>query len=210
MLPLRFGPMANDAPVPRGFWATIRWIFDNFHWIFLLVSIERLADGHNKTAFVFFAIFVLAIFVAPRWETIANLVTNLVPKTRLQSSKISISDGMYIGEINFDLNKIKEDRYIEIVIRVFNGTGSTVALEGVKGAIRYHEMSAGKQFGDMPTPTVRTDTSRTVLPGKEWSIILAQHAPAAIADEICTLVAPESGKSTEFDFWSQELRMLLR
>jgi hypothetical protein len=61
-----------EAPVPTKFWATVQWTVQNHPWVFFLVAIERLAEGHFDTAAVFAAIFVADLFVASRWDAFGN------------------------------------------------------------------------------------------------------------------------------------------
>lgn len=71
---LRFGPFmsAPEAPVPKTFWAIIHWIVQNHPWVFFLVFVERLAEGHYQQAAIFAAIFVANLFVASRWDEIGH------------------------------------------------------------------------------------------------------------------------------------------
>src|SRR5947209_5664429 len=73
---LRTGPRMStpDAPIPKKFWAAIRWTVENHPWIFFLVAIERLAERHFDTAAVFAAIFVADLFIASRWDAFGSFL----------------------------------------------------------------------------------------------------------------------------------------
>jgi hypothetical protein len=57
-----------EAPVPTKFWATVKWTVQQHPWVFFLVAIERLAEGHYDTAAIFAVIFVADLYVASRWD----------------------------------------------------------------------------------------------------------------------------------------------
>ena len=71
---LKAGPRMStpEAPVPTRFWATVQWTVQNHPWVFFLVAIERLAEGHFDTAAIFAAIFVADLFVASRWDALGS------------------------------------------------------------------------------------------------------------------------------------------
>lgn len=73
---LRTGPYMStpEAPVPEKFWAAVQWTIQQHPWVFFLVAIERLAEGHFDTAAIFAVIFVADLFVASRWDVLGTYV----------------------------------------------------------------------------------------------------------------------------------------
>src|SRR6476660_9782420 len=71
---LRTGPTMStpDAPIPRKFWSAVHWTLQNHPWVFFLAAVERLAERDFTLGAVFGAIFVVDLFVAPRWEEIGG------------------------------------------------------------------------------------------------------------------------------------------
>jgi hypothetical protein len=104
----------------------------------------------------------------------------------------SIAPDLYVGEINFALNRLKDDRYITIAVRVFNGTSFTIAMSEVRGSISFGTVGDAQSVR-LPPPTIKADTPKTINPGGEWFIVLDQRVPAVLADQISALLSGEKG-----------------
>jgi hypothetical protein len=103
----------------------------------------------------------------------------------------SIGRNTCIGDIYVDFNRLKEDRLSEITIRVFNGTDYTIAMSDVKGGISYYAIGGFPSVEPklLPSPTLGTLLpNRMAHPGCEWIVVLNQHVPAVMADQICELL----------------------
>jgi hypothetical protein len=84
-----------------------------------------------------------------------------------------------------------KDRYSELTMRVFNGTGRVVEFSGhITGRIKFSapNNTDPSRLGDLPTPAMRSDTERTVAQLKEWLLILTQRVPAVEADKLIAML----------------------
>lgn len=97
----------------------------------------------------------------------------------------NIRDGLYVGEIRFNFADLEKDRHSELTMRVFNGTGSVVEFSSLQGQIKFSDPdNTDPGMGTLPTPTLRSDTERTIAPFQEWLLILVQQVPSMEADKL--------------------------
>jgi hypothetical protein len=111
-----------------------------------------------------------------RW--FERVSAGLLPK---KISQVSLSEGLYVGEMRMSIDTLKADRYSEISIRVFNGTGRNIAIYGVGGALKFENVR-------LPSPSVTSNTAKTIFPLREWIIVLHQRVPADVADKMLSLL----------------------
>src|SRR5215217_1159627 len=105
--------------------------------------------------------------------------------SELNTVLVPLSKGLYVGEIRMNFGGLRENRYSEIRIRVFNATGRTVALVGLSGNISFHVPDNDEHWtGVMPAPSLRADTITTIEPLQEWPITLSQRVEAMDADKL--------------------------
>lgn len=122
-------------------------------------------------------------------SSVASPTDKIFPPTVTQKPP-ALRTGLYVGEIRFTTSELKTDRHMEISIRVFNGTGSTVDIGDISGKTTFSAPNSTdpNERGELPTPALRSDTSRISHPLSEWFLILSQRVPAAEADKIVSMV----------------------
>jgi hypothetical protein len=98
----------------------------------------------------------------------------------------SLSVGLSVSDVRISLQDLEKERFSEISMRVFNGAGRTVEFTGLSGKISFS--GAGFESGSLPSPTLRHDTARVVLPLKEWFLILDQRVPSTEADKMIKIL----------------------
>jgi hypothetical protein len=80
--------MADAGEVPDKFWPAVRWVVNNLAWILPLVTVERVADGHNEIAIVFGALSLADIAIAVKWGLLAEIT-----KTRRRALGLAVVVG---------------------------------------------------------------------------------------------------------------------
>ena len=114
-------------------------------------------------------------------------------KQIVTTSPPTMRAGLYVGEVRFDFTGLEKDRHSELTMRVFNGTGSVVEFSSLQGKVKFSD--AGNtdpdRMGTLPTPTLRSDTARTIATFQEWFLILTQRAPAIEADKLLAMLAAD-------------------
>jgi hypothetical protein len=105
-------------------------------------------------------------------------------------SQVSLSEGLYVGEMSMSIDTLKTDRYSEISIRVFNGTGRNITIYGLGGNLKFRPSpdTDVKHRGTLPQPSITSNTARTAFPYREWIICLHQRVPADQADNMLRLI----------------------
>jgi hypothetical protein len=92
--PLRFIPMSLDAQPPKGFLAKIRWVLTYATlWMIPLVALERFADEHYTTGWVFTGLFVANLIIVSIWDPVAGMVSRKGPRMLQMLSIIGIAAG---------------------------------------------------------------------------------------------------------------------
>jgi hypothetical protein len=112
------------------------------------------------------------------------------PIRRGKTSSPSLAAGLYVSDIRFTFADLEKDRYSEISMRVFNGTGNTVEFSSIAGRIKFSASTSADQSrsGDLPTPSPRQDMATLVTTFQEWLLILTQRVPAAEADKLLAML----------------------
>lgn len=111
---------------------------------------------------------------------------------KLQPKLPALADGLYVSDIRFTFATLTE-RYSELSMRVFNGTGCTVEFLGLSGHIKFSapNTSDPSRMGDLPTPSTRADMVPAVGPFKEWLLILEQRLPSFAADKLLAMLSDD-------------------
>ncbi len=101
-----------------------------------------------------------------------------------------LDTGLYVGQIALSLGALEAERRAEISIVAYNGTGTTIELNGISGAVCFGVAGDSEPAarGALPTPSMRADISKTAGPSQEWSITLDQRIPANTADLLLRLM----------------------
>jgi hypothetical protein len=144
-------------------------------------------------AFVFFAAVILLLYRFSREQQRTTAQDEQLDKfyaPTVTQSPPKLADSLYVGEIRFSFNRLKDDRHGEWTIRVFNGSGRVVELSTLSGKIKFNAPNSKdpKTTGELPPPSIRTDTAKTVLQLKEWFLILSQPVPSVEADKILAML----------------------
>jgi hypothetical protein len=105
----------------------------------------------------------------------------------------SLEAGLYVADIRLTLRTLKKDRHSELTMRVFNGTGRVIEFVRLSGQIKFSVPNTADPNlkGELPEPSLRPDTAKSVGPLQEWSLILNQRVPAKEADKILALLRKE-------------------
>ena len=101
------------------------------------------------------------------------------------ATQMSLSDGLYVGEMLMSIDKLQSDRHSEIAIRLFNGTGRVVAIEALSGLIG--EIRLDDRW-TLPPPTISPSTNKLLFPFRELLIYLSQRVPPNDADKILQMI----------------------
>src|SRR5262249_34240369 len=98
--------------------------------------------------------------------------------------------GLYVAEVRFTFDTLKDDRHSELTMRIFNGTGRIIDLMNLSGQIKFNAPNNKdpSQMGELPTPALRSDTKKSVFQLQEWFLILSQRVPAPEADKILAVI----------------------
>ena len=96
--------------------------------------------------------------------------------------------GLWVGEIKFDAQKLESDLYIEIVVIGFNATGARISVEDVHGAIGFSPLGMAG-VGDIPAaPVSRICHERTKTANIEHLdqifLVLEQRVPGGLSEMI--------------------------
>jgi hypothetical protein len=122
----------------------------------------------------------------------AEAIARQMPE--FNTDHIPLSKGLYIGEIRMFFGNLREHRRAEISVRIFNGTGQTIAFSRLSGNLTFRASNSRDQgsHGSLPPPSLRSDISTLVHPLEEWFIVLSQSADAPEADKILSII--ENGR----------------
>ncbi|MFO1080354.1 MAG: hypothetical protein U1E23_07000 [Reyranellaceae bacterium] len=88
--------------------------------------------------------------------------------------------GLYVGEMHFNADKLVADHYLEIGIRVFNGTGTTINVDAVGGGVSFGRIGQPViATQKMPTPRLMVERSGTkgIQHNTEFMVCLEQRLP---------------------------------
>lgn len=96
--------------------------------------------------------------------------------------------GLYVADIGIDLSAVQTDHHGQISIRLFNGTGRTFDLAGLSGRITFRagNLITGDPLmrGELPEPTIPSNTVKSVAPQTEWNLTLDQRFPSKEAPKV--------------------------
>jgi hypothetical protein len=105
--------------------------------------------------------------------------------------------------------KLRSDRVIVFIVRVYNANEVEFAITGVSGAIHCSQ-SSGTPIQLLPVDLqnlmIGTDSEGTLQPFKEARLVLLVHAPARTADEMQKAVDNTPGISFDFRDVNVQLR----
>jgi hypothetical protein len=120
------------------------------------------------------------------------------PDDRVYPPTVTISlptleRSLYVADIRFTFGEIEKDRYSELTMRVFNGSGRVVQIGNISGHIKFNapNNTDPSHMGHLPPPTLRHDTARTAVQLEEWFLIFAQRVPGAEADKLLAMLKAE-------------------
>ncbi len=125
-----------------------------------------------------------------RWPITRKKTSGTIDHPTVSSSPPTLATGLYVCDMRFSLTELS-DRHSELTMRVFNGTGRTVEFSGrLSGCIKFNapNNSDHSSIGNLPTPSMRSDTERTAGQLKEWLLVLAQKVPAPEADRLLAML----------------------
>jgi hypothetical protein len=126
-----------------------------------------------------------------RLDALESQVANdTIYSPTVTQSPPSLQAGLYVGEVRFTFDTLRDDRYSELTMRIFNGTGRIIELMNLSGQIKFDAPNNKdpSQMGELPTPALRSDTKKSVFQLQEWFLILSQRVPAPEADKILAMV----------------------
>jgi hypothetical protein len=216
MLFLRLlGLPVADSDIPEKLLPAVRlavfWVALPF--IGLLLGGEDVRGGNYYWATAWFGGALLSIAVAVYWNQLITFAKSKICaswssiRQRSHDESISISAGIYVAEMLMSLDKLQSDRYSEIIIRLFNGTGQIIAIEalgGLTGEIRFQAANGTNRT--LPSPTINPSTNKLLFPFKESFIFLSQRVPPDDADEILRTIDEGKRVLLYFDKLTIEVR----
>lgn len=116
----------------------------------------------------------------------------------LAATGVLFPQGLYVGLMIVSASKLAEaGNILEIAIRGSNGTGETLRIGGIEGAI-YDDTP--DEVAELPPPTLREGFASELEPYTEFMAVLDQPLPARLAEQILGLA--------EGDYVSLDLRDL--
>jgi hypothetical protein len=178
----------------------IAWLATTWEWYWLTFKWAGLGFAF-LTAWLVIAvcIFLTGSGVA-RWRQTQQIPPEttkvgdkIYPPTVTQSPP-SLKAALYVGEVRLTFDKIKDDRYSELTMRVFNGTGRVIEFVNLSGQIKFNAPNNKDPswMGELPTPALRPDTEKRVLQLREWFLILSQRVPGSDADKILEMLKTDT------------------
>ncbi len=178
-----------------GFRRFIVFIIMNPIWLTRALWISWLFFGYEilGTTWAQFLIWIV-VLGALLWVNSDLKYFGVMPRRRRSRE---IADSVYIAEIVLDMSRLGQDRYMEIVMRVFNGCGAAITFDSLEGHISYRALRDAESAKALPPPSLRSDVKPVVYETEEWLIILSQSVPAENADEIQRWL--DEGKTIGFD-----------
>lgn len=188
------GSVATDA----------RWLLG---LLLVLVVFIAFWPISNINWFVLGAIFVIGIvalgaIVSLGRKTVPLAKANFVDvdspqvKTNYSSDKIHIANFYAENPL-----KLRSDRLIVFIIRIYNANDVEFAINGISGAIHCSQSSGTPiqlQPVDLQNLMIGADSEKTLPSFKESRLILLVHAPAKIADEMQKAVENTPGINFSF------------
>lgn len=154
------------------------------------------------------AIFVSALFeyvrklalLARREGAVAHSLQNAEQVSDRQTWD---AKGIYVGQMYVDLTKLVGELYIEIAMRVFNGSGAPIDIAMVDGNIRYFPNSGLNEADakNLPTPQILFDRGNLFSsPDKqEILVVLGQRVPPDLAAELSKKIEDKETPCLSFD-----------
>jgi hypothetical protein len=97
---------------------------------------------------------------------------------------------LYVSDIRFTFDKLRGDRYSELTMWVFNGSGRVVEIGNVSGRITFNSPNNTypNRMGVLPTPALRSDVKRTVVQLEERRLMFDQRVPPTEADKLLAMI----------------------
>jgi hypothetical protein len=113
--------------------------------------------------------------------------------------------GLYVGQMIVGTAALAERRVLEIAIRAFNGTGRTVTVRRVEGALEADITKDGVNtpIGALPPPWLDERTITKFRHGHEFTIALEQRVTGEIADALA------SGEEYQINLVCQRLNIIV-
>lgn len=112
-------------------------------------------------------------------------------------------DGLYVGQIHFDLSKLSSDLRIEIAVRCFNGTGVSLDIKQINGGLVYYptvQMNSpdavrleNAQFLEKRSPM------SNLKPNSEMSPVIVQHVPRELEIRLSQSLSQNERPCFSFD-----------
>lgn len=101
-------------------------------------------------------------------------------------SPASMEDGIYVGRILIDANRLNSDLLLEFAIIAFNATGLPLRLGNLRGKIGYAPSTNAptKDHQWLPPAIIREDNVTEFASGSEFMVIVSQRVPGALAGEM--------------------------
>lgn len=116
---------------------------------------------------------------------LAATAVSLFRVVYIKPAVADLSRGVYVGRIAVDSQRLAQDYYLRLTINGFNGTDTTVSVNGLDGFIRYREVVNGQSVdrGALPVPSIDPAGSHNLNTGpwSEFWIVLEQRLPSALA-----------------------------
>lgn len=111
--------------------------------------------------------------------------------------------GLYVGDMNVNLCQLEKEKFVEISMRIFNGTGVKLKLGGISGgAVYFERMNDGnaRRIANLPAASILPMEGRPdfIEPLSDYLVSIYQRFPSDIVERFISII--NSGGSVMLDF----------